>query len=86
MKKLYRTTDELPALLRKTLPEDAQELYVAVFNRTWETLAAGEEKDDVNITARAHLSAQMSVDAEFTRDEQGCWHHDPVGEHMPTPG
>jgi cation transport regulator ChaB len=79
---MFQSIDELPALIRTALPEKAQELYRAAFNRTWEKLSAGEDKNPSEITAKAHKAARLAVGYEFRRDAEGAWHHDPVGEEM----
>lgn len=83
---MFQSIDELPALIRSALPVEAQELYRAAFNRTWETLAAGEESDPQRLTARSHKAARLAVEYEFSRDADGAWRRDPVGEELKRQG
>lgn len=79
---MFQSTRELPAVLRANLPREAQELYRAAYNRTWEILAAGEKTNRRLMSADAHQAARLAVEYEFSRDEQGNWHRNPVGEDM----
>lgn len=84
---MFQSIDELPALIRSALPVEAQELYRAAYNRTWETLAAGgEESDPKRITAQSHKAARLAVEYEFSKDVDGSWRHDPVGEELKQQG
>jgi cation transport regulator ChaB len=83
---MYKSIEHLPALIREELPQKAQELYLAAFNRTWEMLAAGADEDLVHISMQAHKAARLAVGYEFSRDERGNWHRDPVGEKLKRKG
>jgi cation transport regulator ChaB len=83
---MYKSVEHLPALIRKELPEKAQELYLAAYNRTWEALTAGADENTVQISIKAHKAARLAVGFEFRRDEQGHWHSDPVGEKLKRKG
>lgn len=79
---MFQTIQDLPALIRTSLPDDAQEVYRAAFNRAWEKLAAGADEDQTAITAEAHKAARLAVQYEFTQDAEGNWRRDPVGERL----
>lgn len=79
---MFQSIQDLPALIRSALPEEAQELYRAAYNRTWEKLAAGEEQNVKKITAESHKAARLAVGYEFSQDDEGAWHQDPVGAEM----
>lgn len=79
---MFQTIDELPPSIRENLPRLAQELYRAAYNRAWEQLAAGEQEDLVNIAVESHKAARLAVEYEFTQDNKGRWHRDPVGDEM----
>lgn len=79
---MYKSIKELPPSVRTHLPQSAQELYRATYNRNWEKLAAGKTTDTEQIEAEAHEAARLAVKAEFHQDDEGRWHHEPVGDEM----
>jgi cation transport regulator ChaB len=79
---MFQSIRELPAVLRTSLPREAQELYRAAYNRTWEILAAGKGTNQQRMNADAHRAARIAVEYEFSRDEQGNWRRNSVGEDM----
>ncbi len=83
---MYSTIEELPSSIRESLPEKAQELYRAAYNRVWEKLTVGETTADPSAASQAHEAARLAVDAEFDQHGNGEWHHEPVGEEMAEKG
>ena len=80
---MYTSIDELPASIRESLSEDAQELYRAEYNRAWENLAPGDlQKGRVSCIAKAHGAARIAVQEKFEQDENGRWHKHPIGDYM----
>lgn len=79
---MYSTIDELPSSIRESLPEKAQELYRAAYNRVWEKLTLGETTADPSASAQAHEAARLAVEAEFDQHESGEWRRRPVGDEM----
>lgn len=77
---MYRSVDELPGEVRQSLPQPAWELYRAVYNRVIEKRGDAGESDEIAKTA--HRAGMLAVHAEFRRDADGRWHHEPVGEQM----
>jgi len=67
----YRTVGDLPQSLRNELPEQAQRMYLAVYQRIWETEAMGGGKSDVELGNTAHEAAMLEVQRRFERNEQG---------------
>ncbi len=62
----YHTLDELPAPVKKVLPEHAQEIYQAAYNNAWEQYGHDE--------ARAHRVAWSAVKDKYRKNERtGRW-------------
>lgn len=78
--KLYHTIEELPCSLRQELPETALRLYLAVYQRTWESCTMGGETGGEGLAESAHEAAMLAVQRRFDKDEQGQWRQSPVGE------
>lgn len=79
---MYQTIHELPAAVRKQMPEQACELYLAAFNRLREKALAGGRYDVDEIAQEAHDGAMLAVQTEFEVDEDGNWQRAPIGEAM----
>jgi cation transport regulator len=64
----YETKEDLPASLREWLPEEAQDLYLKVYQETWDSYEEGEggqlSRDSV-----ANRDAMAAVRKEFVEDE-----------------
>lgn len=80
---MYRSIDQLPSEIREDLPPLARELYLAAYNRVMEKESPETDTEALEITA--HQAGMLAVRAEFTRDADGEWQRDPVGEKMPPP-
>jgi cation transport regulator len=80
--KPYRSLDELPQSLRNELPDLAQRMYLAVYQRTWETCAMGGETHDDELAETAHDAAMLAVKERFDKDEHGQWQQRPVGDQI----
>jgi cation transport regulator len=80
---IYDRTDQLPEHIRTQLPEPAQELYLAAYNRSLEkarvTHAGASDAELANIADQA---AWLKVQEEYQQDEQGRWHKDSIGKDM----
>lgn len=78
------SVDQLPAELRRELPPEACELYVAAYNRIREKAAAGAESgdDERKLDREAHDGAMLAVQTEFERDDRGRWRRAPIGDKM----
>lgn len=75
----YQNLEELPQSLRNELPDQAQSLYLAVYQRIWETTAMGGEAAEEKLAATAHEAAMLEVQRRFEKDERGKWVQAPVG-------
>jgi cation transport regulator len=80
--KPYRTLEELPQSLRNELPENAQRMYLAVYQRVWETAGMGGGRSDGERAATAHDAAIFEVQRRFEKDEQGEWVQAPVDDEI----
>jgi cation transport regulator ChaB len=78
----YRNLEDLPQALRNELPELAQRLYLAVYQRVWETTSMGGEKSEDELADTAHEAAMLEVQRRFDKDEQGNWVQAPVGDEI----
>ncbi len=79
----YETPDDLPQKIKQELPEKAQELYVAVYRRTWEECHMGDEGSDSDLAQTAHGAAMLAVESKFEKHE-GRWEAAPVGAEIET--
>lgn len=79
---MYQTIHELPAAVRKKMPEQACELYVAAYNRIREKAIRGGDHDESAIAKEAHDGAMLAVQTEFEVDETGTWQRAPIAEDM----
>jgi cation transport regulator len=75
---------DLPLSVRKELPPDAQEIYKAVYNRTWEQCSASEDYDLRNTAEIAGKAALLAVEAEYERDEHGRWRKASISKVLDT--
>ena len=80
----YRNLEDLPQSLCNELPELAQRMYLAVYQRVWETTAMGGEKSEDELADTAHQAAMLEVQRRFERDGQGNWIQSPVGDEIDT--
>ena len=78
----YHELDDLPQSLRSKLPENAQQMYLAVYRRVWETTAMSGERADSELDETAHEAAMLEVQRRFEKDEQGSWVQTPVDEDI----
>lgn len=79
----YETPGDLPKKMQQELPAEAQELYVAVYRRTWEECHMGDEGSDRDLAETAHDAAMLAVQSKFEKHE-GRWHSAPVGTDIDT--
>ena len=78
----YLELDDLPQSLRDELPEDAQQMYLAVYRRVWETTAMSGERADQELDETAHEAAMLEVQRRFKRNEESQWVQAPVDEEI----
>lgn len=78
----YQKIEELPHSLRNELPENAQLMYLAVYQRVWETTAMGGETGEEALADTAHEAALQEVQRRFEKDDDGNWVQAPVGEDI----
>jgi cation transport regulator ChaB len=78
----YKAIEDLPRSLRNALPEDAQRMYLAVYQRVWETSAMGGNKSDEQLADTAHEAAMLEVQRRFEKDEKGNWVQAPIGDDI----
>ncbi len=77
----YETPDDLPKNIRQELPAEAQELYVAVYRRTWEECNMGDEGSVGDLAETAHDAAMLAVESKFEKRD-GQWRVAPVGSEI----
>lgn len=83
---MYDRIEDLPPSIREALPEPAQEVYRAEYNRALQKLSAGEPEPSIaSCVARAHASARLAVQRNFEQDSSGRWHPQPIGDYMHKP-
>lgn len=80
----YRNLEDLPQWLRNELPEKAQRMYLAVYQRVWETERMGGRQSQDKLRNTAHQAAMLEVERRFDRDAAGNWVEAPVGEAIDT--
>ena len=78
----YRNLEDLPRSLRNELPELAQRMYLAVYQRVWETTAMGGESGEGELAGTAHEAALLEVERRFDKDDEGNWVQAPVDEDI----
>lgn len=75
---MYESKKELPDTVRDVLPEEAQEIYLEAFNRSWE-MYDEEETGQMSREAVANRDGWAAVKRDYTRDDEtGKWY--PAGE------
>lgn len=61
----YKTPADLPEKIRRELSAQAQELYVAIYRKTWEKCHMGDEGSDRDLAETAHDAAMLAVESKF---------------------
>lgn len=80
----YIKLSDLPLSVRKELPPGAQEIYMAVYNRTWEQCSASEDYDPRNTAEIARKAALLAVETEYERDEHRRWRKASISKVLDT--
>ena len=71
----YKSISELPEHLRKTMPYDAQEIYLKAYNDSWRNFDGDEALGEQSQEATAHRDGWNAVKQEFVHDEEkGIWY------------
>ncbi len=71
----YGTINDLPAQVRDTLPEHAQEIYLGAFNSAWDQYVdPGDRRGDASREETAHRVAWSAVKQEYQKGSDGNWH------------
>jgi cation transport regulator len=65
----YETKEDLPKSLRDWLPEEAQELYLKVYQKAWNGYEE-EEGGQLSRDSVANRDAMAAVRREFVEDQQ----------------
>ena len=69
----YNTIDDLPEPLRKSLPMNAQSIYLEAYQEAWEDFDE-EEEGEASRSAIAHRNAMAAVHGVYDQDsESGEW-------------
>lgn len=69
----YSKTSELPDNIQHSLPEHAQEIYLAAFNHAWEEYKHPEDRDsDDDRETVAHKVAWSAVKNKYEKQD-GQW-------------
>jgi cation transport regulator len=71
----YRDIGELPAGVRHSLPQHAQEIYLAAYNNAWEEYADPKKRrGNASLEEVARRVAWAAVKKEYQKDsETGQW-------------
>jgi cation transport regulator ChaB len=70
----YEKREDLPASLREWLPEEAQDLYLKVYNESWNSYQE-EEGGELGRDSVANRDAMAAVRREFVEDQTTHeWH------------
>jgi cation transport regulator len=64
----YRSNADLPAPLRRRLPEQAQDIFRAAFNHAYATHPADSRREEM-----AHRIAWAAVKRSYVRLAEGVW-------------
>ncbi|MFW6102525.1 MAG: ChaB family protein [Chloroflexota bacterium] len=71
----YNNVEELPESIQNSLPEHAQEIYLAAFNNAWQQYTDPEKRrGKASLEEVAHRVAWAAVKKEYRKDrETGEW-------------
>lgn len=70
----YKNISDLPDRLRKTLPPEAQKIYMDTFNHAYlEYQDPKKRKDKSSAEVIAHKVAWKAVKYFYFKDEEGRW-------------
>lgn len=78
----YETLEDLPKELKRNLPKEARELYLAVHRRTWEECRMDGNSSEKKLADTAHDAAMLAVEEKFEKDQNGQWKNEPIGEKV----
>jgi cation transport regulator ChaB len=71
----YKNKEELPEYMRKSMPDEAQEIYIEVYNRSWENYDEDAALGQQSQEAQAHRDGWNAVKQEYVHDEdKGIWY------------
>lgn len=72
----YKSVNDLPEVLRDLLPnKEVQQVYLEVYNETWDAYHQDEERGQLSRDAEAHRDGWAAVQREFVQDrEKGGWY------------
>jgi cation transport regulator len=75
----YKNELELPASVKKNLPEHAQKIYLEAFNNAWDEYKNPEDRrGDASREETAHKVAWSAVKKSYEKDEKsGIWKKKP---------
>lgn len=66
----YQSKQDLPATIRTTLPVEAQAIYLAAYNATWDRYNPDKEPGDMGREAAAHRDGWNAVLHEYEYNAQ----------------
>jgi cation transport regulator len=70
----YASLSDLPASVRDSLPDKAQEIFKEAFNSAWEQYAdPADRQGDASREETANRVAWAAVKSRYRRVEQGHW-------------
>ncbi len=73
----YKSLEDLPQALQKTLPKRAQEIYKATFNKAWNIYADASKRDYSSQEEVSHKVAWTAVKQAYYKIN-GHWQHKEV--------
>ena len=69
----YENQKDLPETITHVLPDDAQKVYLEIYNRAWDEYDQ-ETIEDMSRHSVAHREAWATIEREFERDlNSGTW-------------
>lgn len=70
----YESTNDLPDTVRDVFPQGAQEIYLEVYNKVWDS-HTGDSSDNMSRDSVAHRQAWAAVKREYVKDDvTGQWY------------
>jgi cation transport regulator len=69
----YESVEDIPETLQDVLPEEAQQIYLEVYQEAWDDYTEGEG-GELSRDGVAHRQAMHAVRQEFVQSKDGQWY------------
>lgn len=69
----YESTNDIPETLLDVLPEEAQEIYLEIYQQAWDDYDE-DQGGELSRDGVAHRQAMHAVRQEFVQHKDGKWH------------